>query len=72
MGLAQMPLFRVERDIAEDPLERVLEEFPLPPRPMSVLYPRSRQPSPRVRVFIDRIVSRVPAETPPVKSKAKK
>ena len=31
---------------------------PLPPAPVSVLYPRNRQLSPRVRVFIDWIVQR--------------
>src|SRR5258705_475888 len=59
LGLAQMPVFHVERDIAEGRLQRILPEYPVPPGPVSVLYPRSRQLSPRVRVFIDWIVQRV-------------
>ena len=35
---------------------RVLEDHPLPPAPVSILYPRSRQLSPRVRLFIDWVV----------------
>jgi DNA-binding transcriptional LysR family regulator len=31
----------------------LLEETPPSPSPVSLLYPRSRQLSPRVRVFID-------------------
>ena len=58
LGLAQLPVFHVERDIAEGRLQRILPEFPVPPGPVSVLYPRSRQLSPRVRVFIDWIVQR--------------
>jgi DNA-binding transcriptional LysR family regulator len=58
LGLAQMPVFHVERDIAEGRLQRVLPEHPVPSAPVSVLYPRSRQLSPRVRVFIDWTVQR--------------
>jgi DNA-binding transcriptional LysR family regulator len=58
LGLAQMPLFHVEHDLAEGRLQRVLPEHPVPTAPVSVLYPRSRQLSPRVRVFIDWIVQR--------------
>jgi DNA-binding transcriptional LysR family regulator len=58
LGLAQLPVFHVERDIAEGRLRRILPEYPVPSRPVSVLYPRNRQLSPRVRVFIDWIVQR--------------
>jgi DNA-binding transcriptional LysR family regulator len=53
LGLAQMPLFHVERYLADGRLERVLTEFPVPSAPVSILYPRNRQLSPRVRMFID-------------------
>jgi DNA-binding transcriptional LysR family regulator len=53
LGLAQMPLFHVARDLAEGRLVRVLESVPVPSAPVSVLYPHSRQLSPRVRLFID-------------------
>lgn len=58
LGLAQMPIFHIERDLATGRLVRVLPGFPLPPGPVSVLYPRNRQLSPRVRLFIDWIVQR--------------
>jgi DNA-binding transcriptional LysR family regulator len=34
----------------------VLKDFPVPSAPVSLLYPRSRQLSPRVRVFLDWVV----------------
>jgi DNA-binding transcriptional LysR family regulator len=37
----------------------VLEQFRPAPMPVSVLYPHSRQLSPRVRVFIDWVVERM-------------
>jgi DNA-binding transcriptional LysR family regulator len=58
LGIAQLPVFHIERDLAEGRLERVLADYPLPPGPVSVLYPRNRQLSPRVRVFIDWVVQR--------------
>ena len=58
LGLAQMPLFHIARDLAEGRLVRVLAEHALPSAPVSVLYPRNRQLSPRVRLFIDWAVER--------------
>jgi DNA-binding transcriptional LysR family regulator len=53
LGLMQMPAFHIDDDLAAGRLVRVLADYPVPPVPVSVLYPRNRQPSPRVRVFID-------------------
>jgi DNA-binding transcriptional LysR family regulator len=53
LGLGQMPLFHVAGDLAAGRLVRVMADRVLPSAPVSVLYPRSRQLSPRVRVFID-------------------
>ncbi|MEH2513077.1 DNA-binding transcriptional LysR family regulator [Nitrobacteraceae bacterium AZCC 1564] len=64
LGLAQMPVFHIERDIAKGRLVRVLTEYAVPPGPVSVLYPRNRQLSPRVRVFIDWIVQQFAAAAP--------
>jgi DNA-binding transcriptional LysR family regulator len=58
LGLAQMPVFHVERDLAEGRLVRVLADYPVPSAPVSILYPRSRQLSPRVRLFIDWVLQR--------------
>lgn len=61
LGLAQMPVFHVERDLREGRLERVLADYRVPTAPVSVLYPRSRQLSPRVRLFIDWVVQQFAA-----------
>jgi DNA-binding transcriptional LysR family regulator len=58
LGLAQMPVFHIERDLAEGRLARILADYPAPSAPVSLLYPRSRQLSPRVRLFIDWVVQR--------------
>ncbi|SDD72265.1 LysR substrate binding domain-containing protein [Cupriavidus sp. YR651] len=53
LGLIQVPRYHVEDDIARGTLVIVLPELPPPVMPVSLLYPRSRQLSPRVRVFLD-------------------
>lgn len=58
IGIAQMPVFHIERDLAEGRLVRILAEHSLPSAPVSILYPRNRQLAPRVRLFIDWIVGR--------------
>ncbi|MGX8008079.1 LysR family transcriptional regulator [Mesorhizobium sp. ORM8.1] len=55
-GLYQAPQLRFTSDIAAGRLVEVLTDCPPTPTPISVLYPRSRQLSPRVRVFIDWLV----------------
>lgn len=52
-GLVQIPRFHGEKQLADGTLMQVLTEFPPPSTPVSLLYPRNRQLSPRVRVFID-------------------
>ncbi|CAN7432454.1 LysR family transcriptional regulator [Rhizobium sp. LjRoot258] len=53
LGLIQVPRYHAESDLAAGTLVHVLPDFPLTPTPVSLLYPRNRQLSPRVRVFID-------------------
>ncbi|WP_132279354.1 LysR family transcriptional regulator [Neorhizobium sp. JUb45] len=53
LGIIQVPRYHVEKDIAEGVLIELLSEFPPEPSLVSVLYPRNRQLTPRVRVFID-------------------
>lgn len=62
LGLIQVPRYRVEEDLAAGRLIEVLADHPPSPTPVSLLYPRSRQLSPRVRVFIDWVAKRFPAE----------
>jgi DNA-binding transcriptional LysR family regulator len=58
-GLMQAPRYRYAADLAAGTLVEVLPEHPPSPTPISVLYPKSRQLSPRVRVFIDWLVEAV-------------
>jgi DNA-binding transcriptional LysR family regulator len=58
LGLIQVPRYRVEDCLADGRLVEVLAAFPPTPTPVSLLYPRSRQLSPRVRVFIDWVAKR--------------
>lgn len=53
LGLAQMPTFHIARDMAEGGIVRVLADYPVPSAPVSVVYARNRQLSPRVRLFIE-------------------
>jgi DNA-binding transcriptional LysR family regulator len=52
-GLIQVPRYRLEEDFAAGTLVELLKDFPGPARPVSLLYLRDRQLSPRIRVFID-------------------
>lgn len=52
-GLVQMPRFHAEQPLADGTLVQVLSNYAPPSVPITLLYPRNRQLSPRVRVFID-------------------
>jgi DNA-binding transcriptional LysR family regulator len=56
LGMIQVPRYHAEKDLASGALVHVLPDFPLTQTPVSLLYPRNRQLSPRVRVFIDWLV----------------
>jgi DNA-binding transcriptional LysR family regulator len=53
LGLIQVPRYHLAAALAAGTLVEVLADFRPSPTPVSVLYPHSRQLSPRVRVFID-------------------
>jgi DNA-binding transcriptional LysR family regulator len=53
LGLIQVPHYHIAADLEAGILVKVLAGYPPPPTPVSLLYPHSRQLSPRVRVFID-------------------
>ena len=55
-GLIQAPRYRFADDLASGTLVEVLAAYPPAPMPVSILYPTSRQLSPRVRVFVDWLV----------------
>ena len=56
LGLIQVPRYHAEEALRSGELLHVLEDHPPTRTPVSMLYPRSRQLSPRVRVFIDWLV----------------
>ena len=53
LGLVQVPRFHVQHDLDSGSMRQVLGEWPPPMVPVSLLYPRNRQLSARVRVFLD-------------------
>lgn len=53
LGLIQIPRYHAERAIQTGEIVEVLPAFAPTSSPVSILYPRNRQLSPRVRVFID-------------------
>lgn len=59
LGLIQLPRYHVEDALADGTLREVLAAFRPAPLPVSVLYPHSRQLSPRVRVFVDWVSERM-------------
>jgi LysR family transcriptional regulator for bpeEF and oprC len=59
LGLIQLPRYHVEAALADGTLREVLAQFRPAPLPVSVLYPHSRQLSPRVRVFVDWVSERM-------------
>ena len=56
MGIIQVPHYGLLEDLAQGNLVQILANFPAGSLPVSLLYPRNRQLSPRVRVFIDWMV----------------
>lgn len=56
LGLIQVPRYHAEAALQAGELVEVLPDFPPTPTPVSLLYPTSRQLSPRVRLFIDWVV----------------
>jgi DNA-binding transcriptional LysR family regulator len=56
LGLIQVPTYHLAADLAAGTLVEVLQDYRPSPTPVSLLYPQSRQLSPRVRVFIDWLI----------------
>lgn len=53
LGIAQVPRFHIEEELKNGSLLAILPDQPPPSAPVSLVYPRNRQLSPRVRVFLD-------------------
>jgi DNA-binding transcriptional LysR family regulator len=56
-GLIQLPRFHVEDELREGRLVEVLDAWSSTGLPVSAMYPHHRQLSPRVRVFVDWLIS---------------
>ncbi|MDQ0322543.1 DNA-binding transcriptional LysR family regulator [Pararhizobium capsulatum DSM 1112] len=56
LGIMQAPRYQLEAELHAGSLVEILPDNPPTPTPVSLLYPRDRQLSPRVRVFIDWLV----------------
>lgn len=52
-GIIQAPRYRLDDYFAAGKLLPLLEPFPPVPRPVNIVYPRTRLPSPRLRAFIE-------------------
>lgn len=61
LGLIQVPRYHVQADLAAGTLVPILPDCPPSPTPVSLLYPHSRQLSPRVRVFIEWVTQELAA-----------
>lgn len=55
-GLAQIPRYHIEEQLARGELVEVLPQHPVPGLPLSALYPHHRHLSPRLRVWVDWLV----------------
>lgn len=56
LGLIQVPRYRVVEDVRLGTLVPVLADVPPAPTPVSLVYPRVKQLSPRLRVFADWLI----------------
>jgi DNA-binding transcriptional LysR family regulator len=56
-GLIQLPRYHVEDELRDGRLFEVLSDWPSTGMVVSAMYPQHRQLSPRVRVFVDWVVS---------------
>lgn len=57
LGIAKLPSYIVAEDLRNGMLQTVLSEFSEPPEPIRVVYPSKRHISPKIRCFIDELVS---------------
>ena len=63
LGLIQAPRYRLEEDFRRGALIPVLTNNPPSPSPVSALYPRTKQLSPRLRAFLNWLFAKVRSET---------
>lgn len=56
-GLVQLPRYHVDDALRDGLLQEVLSDWKIPAMQLSAIYPQHRQLSPRVRIFVDWLVS---------------
>jgi DNA-binding transcriptional LysR family regulator len=56
-GLVQLPRYHVDDALRDGLLQEVLSDWKSPSMQLSAIYPQHRQLSPRVRIFVDWLVS---------------
>ena len=56
VGLALVPTWMLQADALQGKLRPILQDWRLPPRPISVVYPSRRFLAPRTRAVIDFLV----------------
>jgi DNA-binding transcriptional LysR family regulator len=64
LGIIQVPRYHVEQALGAGDLVQILPDFPPSLTPVSLLYPQSRQLSPRLRVFMDWLAGEFAAKLP--------
>jgi DNA-binding transcriptional LysR family regulator len=57
LGIAKLPSYIVADDLRTGTLHAVLSEFAEPAEPIRVVYPSKRHMSPKIRHFIDELVT---------------
>jgi DNA-binding transcriptional LysR family regulator len=57
LGIAKLPSYIVADDLRTGALQTVLSDFCEPPEPIRVVFPSKRHMSPKIRGFIDELVS---------------
>lgn len=58
LGLAQVPDYMAQEHLDAGRLVEVLQAFRVPPMPISLVYPSSRQVTPRLRVLLEALTGR--------------
>ncbi len=53
MGIALLPDFTVGEEIRRGKLKRILENYPVEPHDLYLVYPANRHQSPKLRAFMD-------------------
>jgi DNA-binding transcriptional LysR family regulator len=65
LGVIRQSEALLAADLAAGRLVRLLEDFPLAPRPLHLVYLRDRRPTPKLRAFADFVLARFGPRRPP-------